>query len=273
MKTIIACTDFSPTAFNAVQYAAAVAKVAGARLVLYHAFTLPMHAGNSIVSADSFQKLLNNKVIRLKENAKSLFETYDIDVVTECSYAYIEDKLAELIKQYNADMLVMGMAERSLEQDIMGNTTTAAIRNINIPILAVPVSVQFNNPKKILFACDNPVEISQTVVEHVKEAAHHLNAELEIFSVDEKVSKLKSENSEALTINAVDNNFQGINYYYKNVRSNAVISEIKSEIEKYGADILIMTPHQYGFWASVVHRSKTRLMASGLNIPLLSVPA
>ncbi|HBI90470.1 MAG TPA: universal stress protein, partial [Sphingobacterium sp.] len=28
---------------------------------------------------------------------------------------------------------------------------------------------------------------------------------------------------------------------------------------------------KYGFWSSLTHRSKTRMMASGLDVPLLTI--
>jgi len=64
----------------------------------------------------------------------------------------------------------------------------------------------------------------------------------------------------------------GIQYFYKNVESSAIIKEIKNEILSYQPDVIIMVPNRYGFWASVVHRSKTRMMAAGLDVPLLSIP-
>lgn len=48
---------------------------------------------------------------------------------------------------------------------------------------------------------------------------------------------------------------------------------IAAEIKEIKADFLVMMPQKRGFWEAVVHRSKTRLMASGLQIPLLSIPS
>ncbi|HEY0175411.1 MAG TPA: universal stress protein, partial [Pedobacter sp.] len=62
-------------------------------------------------------------------------------------------------------------------------------------------------------------------------------------------------------------------YSFKDVQSGAVIQAIKKEIIAAEAELLIMVPGKYGFWSSLLHRSKTNMMASGLNVPLLSVPA
>jgi hypothetical protein len=51
-----------------------------------------------------------------------------------------------------------------------------------------------------------------------------------------------------------------------------VIWEIEKEIIDSNSNLLVMIPKKYGFWESLIHRSKTREMASGLNIPMLSIP-
>ncbi len=71
---------------------------------------------------------------------------------------------------------------------------------------------------------------------------------------------------------SMDSGLAGISHYYKNVLSDNVITAIKDEIDNTQADLLVMVPHKYGFWESVIHRSKTSIMASGNNIPLLSIP-
>jgi len=51
-----------------------------------------------------------------------------------------------------------------------------------------------------------------------------------------------------------------------------VIKAIKNELQVSGADLLIMVPYRYGFWNSLIQRSKTRMMASKSSVPLLSIP-
>jgi hypothetical protein len=71
----------------------------------------------------------------------------------------------------------------------------------------------------------------------------------------------------------IDKTFTGINYYYKNIQSREIINAIQEEVKETKADLLIMAPYKYGFWDCMVHRSKTRMMASGNNVPLLSLPS
>ncbi|MBN9283713.1 MAG: universal stress protein [Flavobacterium sp.] len=270
--TIIAATNFSAIAENAVLYAAGLAKTVGAKLLLFNSFSLPVHSANSHITSDGIQKLIDNTTNKLKRQAETLAQQFGIETTVFCSYSFLEEQLVLLLKETNAQLLVMGMAERSLEQTLIGNSTTSAIKNINIPILAVPLKAHFEAARKILFACDTFKEVPLKKLSWLWEATKLIDGEIEVFNVTEKIDNLKASDAPALAKNIAESEFQDVRYLYKSVRSNAVIAEIEKEIRNFDADILVMIPQKYGFWDSLIHRSKTGIMASGLNIPLLSLP-
>lgn len=265
--SIIAATNFSETANNAVTYAAGFAKATGAKLTLFNAFSLSIHSANSRISAQGMQNELNMATAKLEVLAKNLCELFDIEVDYFCSYTFLEDQISTLITNINAELVVMGMAERSFEQDLLGNSTTSVIKNLNISVLAVPKNVRFSQSKKILFAIDSLRLFSVKRFSRFLEIAKKIQSEVEFFSVGKKVedlieqqSQLGVEETEAL---------EHVKFLYKSIQSNSVINEIKKEAKNYNADILVMVPQKYGFWDSLVHVSKTRIMATGLHIPLL----
>lgn len=270
--TIIAAVSFSDLSLNAAVYALEIARSTGANLLLYHSFNLPVHSANSTLSGEGLQRQIDKASSRLEELATILSSSHGISTSSFCSYSFLEDQLPSLIKETGAALVVMGMPEKSLEQDLLGNPTTLAIKSVTVPVLAVPIEARFEGVKKILFACDTFRPLSLKKIAWLREAVEMMELELEVFSVDKTIDNLKSQNSSMLAKNILEEEFQKVKYLYKSVKSNAVISEIEKEIKRYEADILVMMPEQYGFWDSLVHRSKTRLMASGLQIPLLSIP-
>ncbi|OXA95933.1 universal stress protein UspA [Flavobacterium oncorhynchi] len=270
--TIIAATNFSTIAGNAVTYAAGLAKATGAKLILFNSFSLSVHSANSLITAESMQKQMDKAALRVQTLGEEIADLFKISVESICSYSFLEDELPAIIDQTNADLVVMGMAERSLEQDLLGNTTTSVIKSLNIPILAVPQNARFQNAKKILYACDTLSLSSIRRFTWIREVIGNLGSEIEFFSVDKKLDEIREEQGKVLLNSSIGNNFEDVKYIYKNVRSNAVIDEIKKEIKNFEADILVMVPQKYGFWDSLIHRSKTRIMAVGLDIPLLSIP-
>ena len=158
------------------------------------------------------------------------------------------------------------MASRSIEQDIFGNTTTSVILKLKYPVLAVPRTAVYDGINSILFACEDLKKVEEPVREKIKNLARQLNAELEVFHVENKPEREKADRENEVA------EFEGIRCSYKNYPSDNIIKAIEEEIKNLDAKLLIMIPQRHGFWESIIHKSKTRMMASGLSIPLLSIP-
>ncbi|GAA6765773.1 hypothetical protein AAFH68_17110 [Flavobacterium sp. CGRL1] len=268
-QTIIAAVNFSDTAVNAATYASGLAKATGSKLVLFNSFTMSVHSSNSRITAGELQKELERASLRLNILAKDLAKMFDIEVECFSSHSFLESEIDIIIENTKADLVVLGMAERSFEQDLIGNTTTSLIKKLRIPVLAVPGNARFKNINKILFARDASMLPLEEKNSWFIQMAEVLKAEVEFFSVDEKIDHLMKQQGE---IYQEDHEaFQSVKFIYKSIRSSTVVNEIRNEIKNYGADILVMAPQKYGFWDSLVHISKTRIMASGLDIPLLSI--
>lgn len=273
MKTIIVATDFSPVADNAVEYAAAAARQINAKLVLFHLHTVSIHAVNARVSPLALQEMLDRNKERFEAKGEAIQQTYGIDVEVDWYIGDFHESIRASVERFNADLVVMGMAAKSLEQDLLGNTTTAAIHKLRTPILAIPEGAKFTGVKEVLFACDMMYGAQRAVLEQVRKVSGGFGANVTVFHVNKTISAIK-ENETAISPHedTFDEMFDGLSYYFKEVQSKAVLDEINKEIIAVDADILIMVPLRYGFWSSLVHKSKTRIMASQSEIPLLSIP-
>lgn len=268
MKTIIAATDFSKEAENALEYTGALAKRSGSKVVIFNSYSLPLHTSNSVLPARSILKLEETNRLLLKERAENLADKYGIQVELQSGlFLVLEDELERLFEKYDAELVVMGMASNSIEQDIFGNTTTSVILQLKYPVLAVPLKATFQKAKNILFACEDIKKVETKVKQHVKDLARHLEAKIEIFHVESALQ----QKGKTLTENIIPD-FEDVDYSYKSKNGDNVIKAIEEEIRSIDAGMLVMIPQEYGFWESLVHKSKTRMMASGLSIPLLSLP-
>lgn len=273
MTSLIVATDFSALAENAVDYAAAIAKHYQARLILFNAFTVPVPAANGILTVADFDDLLLDNRNRLEKRAEQIAERDGIGVGYESSYSIVPEELENLLAKYQAELVVLGMEPDSLTQDLWGNTTTAVIGKMNCPVLAVPERACFNGLRKILFACDLMDGLPTNILTCVKAIAQAFNAEVEVLFVEERNRQQKSGHTEYNEQALIAGKMEGVTFSYKKVKSDTVVDTIRQEIFATDPDLLIMAPKEYGFWSSVLHRSKTRVMASGLTIPLLAIPA
>jgi nucleotide-binding universal stress UspA family protein len=272
MDTIIAATDYSPLAENAAEYAAALAKLAEERLILLNDFVVTPDAENARIPEHQYQKLLELNKIRLAKSAMSLAKRYGIDVIPRATSSYVESELANLIIEYEPRVLVLGMAPRSLEQKLWGNTTTAVIKKLHSAVLAVPGGASYKGFRKVLFACDILHGVSEKMLNRIRRVAMLTSAVIEVLMINAAGDGLEVLGTDPSPLKGIDDNFDGIAYNYTQVNADSVVKGIEREIIRSGADLLIMAPQQHGFWDSFVHRSKTRMMASGLEIPMLALP-
>lgn len=109
--------------------------------------------------------------------------------------------------------------------------------------------------------------VHKQIFDKVRFVASKFGARIEIFHVSSKLEGLKVEHRKNLA-----EIMDGVEYYYKNITATEIVNAIRDEVVDLNADLLIMVPYKYGFWSSIVHKSKTRMMASGINVPLLSIP-
>ncbi len=272
MKTIIVATDLSEDANNALEYGAALARGINATLVIYNSFVFPQHAHNSLMLASGIDELIASNEASLRYSALRIKHTYHIETHWESTLNNIEDELDKQVEKHDASLVIMGMRGDSIDQKMFGNTTTTIIKKATYPILAVPRNAKFHGISKILFACDYNCNFSDNAMLILRYLALALKAEIQILNV-QKVKKMTPELMESSgKREAISPHFDGLKYYYNDLDDCGVIEGISHEIVKYDADILVMVPKKYGFWDSMVHRSKTCSMAAKSSIPLLSLP-
>jgi len=270
MKTIIVCTDFSHEAENATHYAASIAKENKYRIILFNLQTVSVHALNAQASADFFyaQTLKNQK--KLEDKAIELNSLYDIEAAHHLASGNFIEELENCIQLHECDFIVMGMAEKTLEQRILGNSVTRAIHRIKKPILIVPAHIEYTGIRKILFAYDTHKNMTWSAMNDIYYFINEFNAEVEVFNVSERLEDF------AEVIHDIDLNsgydLDDIKYSFKMIQSIEVIKAIEEEIRLTSPDLLTMVPYKYNLVESLFHRSKTAIMAYKNKIPLLSIP-
>lgn len=273
MKTIVVASDFSKVSDDATKYALEVARFLKAKVVLFHLHMMSVHVANARLTPKALQESLDLNRLITEKAAEKWAEDYGVEVIPEWRMGDFYTEIKAVIETHTADVLIMGMAKKSLEQDLMGNTTTAVISRLDFPVLAIPQGSSFKGIKTILFAYDIEKELPSKILANVRDFAKIFDASLEIFHVSNRLEAIeKSEKMPDKVLKTFGDELNGIHYFYKNVSSNAVLQAIEDEVNVIQADLLIMVPYKYGFWGSLVHKSKTRAMASGNNIPLLSIP-
>lgn len=270
MKTIIVCTDFSREAENAIHYAASLAKENTYKVVLFTLQTVSIHALNAQASADFFYEQTVKNQKKLADKADEIRTLYGIETDYHLASGVFIEELNRCIQATGSDFIIMGMAEKTLEQRLLGNTVTKAIHRIKKPILIIPGHIEYTGIRKMLFAYDTHKCMSWSAMNDIYYFIRTFSADIEVFNVSESLEDFTE------VIHDIDLNsgydMDDIKYSFKMIQSMEIVKAIEEEVRLANADLLTMIPYRYNLVESLFHRSKTAIMAYKNKVPLLSIP-
>lgn len=272
MKTILVPTDYSQAANNALNYAIELAKQDKAKIILFHAYHVPMPTGEvpvMLVHPDELEKENLDRIKKLeKEIAKKIADEIKVEHIVRAGF--IPDEIVSLVKEKNISLIVMGVkGESKLSRVLMGSNTVAVMKKTQIPVLAIPSDCKFKKPAKIVLAYDFNAPLSKEILKKLKNFILLFKSKLLVLDVvkqeevpvyDNAVAGLKLENS----LRDIEHSL----YFPEGVD---VVEEINSFVEAYKADWLVMIPHKHKLLSSLFHQSNTKKMTFHTRIPLLSL--
>ncbi len=274
MKTIIACTDFSPNASHAVKYAASLAKSTKARLVLFHFFSYPVPATDLPMPFPS--AIAGEMEIGLKhklEELKAEIETsYSIEVTGVLRSWDFSLDLEEVFQEELADLVVMGMQGHSaILNALVGSVSATTIRRGNLPVLAIPRGVGFHHIKKIIFPCDDQEVKREETLQPLIDLATHFDSYIEVLTLFDlkKTPELVPQHQLSEAKKSLDILLAKTKHGYSYESETAVEKGIIYEAARSSADMVAMIPHHHSFWSNLLNQSRTQRVAASITLPLL----
>lgn len=274
MRTIIACTDFSPNASNAVQYAAAFANAIDAKLVLFHHFIYPVPAtdipmGFPAAYVDEMAEGLSH---RLEQAKTDLAKTFPIEIECVVRSWDLSLDLEEVFQTENADLVVMGMQGQSaVFNALVGNISATTIRRGRLPLLVVPRGVAFHPVRKILFPSDDHNLENAGTIKPLLNLALDFDAYIEVLTLFDlqKTPELVPQSGMSDAKNNLDKLLADTRHGYSYENEAAVEHGILYEAARSKADLVAMIPHHHSFWSNLLNQSHTQRVAASIMLPLL----
>lgn len=147
IKRILCPIDFSDTAVLGAREAAALARAAGAELMLVHALQEPWlgtrgERGYPAPVAQQYEMIAQKK---LREAAQALGSL--VSVRTMLAYGSVEEAIAGAASKHSADLIVMGTRARSGLQRLLADSMTERVmKRARVPVVRVCPSVHRSKP-------------------------------------------------------------------------------------------------------------------------------
>lgn len=269
MNNILVATDFSAPASNAVEYAAHLARVTGAKLTLFNVYHLSIHAKNSLATTESLVKLREKNDHKLETIANDLTKKFGISVDWALDNDETVESLSNQVTKNPVDLVVMGIESNLTEYKLFGNTTTSVVQLMEFPLLVVPNDIQYESLNKITYACDPSYLKEDCKLGLLKRFVLDFDADLELLHV--VTNDLGSVSHDQLETK-MNNILDGVEHSFRYVNNLRVGDGISAGLLESPADLLVMIPHKMRFFESIFKGSNTIRMTVQTRVPLLVIP-
>ncbi|WP_170252545.1 universal stress protein [Adhaeribacter aerolatus] len=272
MKTILALTDFSDHATNAVRYAVALAPHLNARLVLVHAIALEIIEvpGNPFVRLPDVRLENYYTDILQHQAAQYQLQNKDLEIQTQCVHGPIGAVLNNLIQENQADLVVMGTRGAStFLKKLWGTQSAGLMKEACCPVLVIPANSRYRPIQNIAYASD--FETRQiSFLKQLLPFAEPLNAGLYIFNVknDDQLDLV----ADTQLLHEIDRTFPRNNFSYSQLQDQDVVTGIQQFVHDNNIDLLAVCVHKPDILEKIFHTSVSRELAFQSNIPLLTLP-
>jgi len=277
MKKILCPTDFSDTATRAVDYAAYIAKQAGAHLSILHVIHLPIvdTSETALVASELLGEQMRDASERLRAETQHISEKYEANRGGNftCDYivkeALLTDITEHLTKNEGYDLVVMGTTGggNALEELLIGSNTEAVVDNIRCPLLAVPAGYNLSGIEKIIYASDyEPEEI--TALREVAEMAGVFNATIDVVHVVKDSTPESRKRAEQFR-SQLQSEYPDIPMHFQEVVSKHRDDGLKDYFRQVNGSILAIYRKEKSFLSELFSQSLADKMTYQAEVPLL----
>lgn len=277
MKKVLLPTDFSPNAYNAIDYAVKLFKDEECTFFLLNTFTPILYdteyilysssqPGLEEIYRDNSEKGLNKvkrKLTRTDKNPKHYFEIIS-------SFNLLIEEIQDQVKEKKIDLVVMGTQGATGAQEIlMGTNTVQAIKKVKCPILAVPSEYEFSKPENILFPTDYEIDYSSGALKILYEIVQRFSSKLNIMHVLKKPLTPEQEKAKRELIKQVEN----MPHQFYSIEKNSVTGAIYDFQDEHATDMLAMINNKHSFFENLLFRPVVNRIGFHIKVPFLVIPS
>jgi nucleotide-binding universal stress UspA family protein len=273
MKKILAPTDFSAPAANAVDYAAKFADCLKAELTLLNCCHIPVMATGEttlpVITIDELEKESRRALDAERKRLQGMYPGLKVD--THCCVGFAVEEVASHVKQFGIDLVVMGITGAGkFSELVIGSTATALVQQLDCcPVLIIPEEARFEEPHRIALACDLKEVVHPECFDSLKEVVSHFGADLNVVSVMKPGEEINVE--KAANGIKVEHLLEDVNHTLHFTEEKDVVKGIEDFVERHKVNMVSMVARKHNFVDRIFHESNTKKMAFHTHVPLLAL--
>lgn len=273
MRTIIAPTDFSATAGNAVEYAARLAMAMNARLILFHVYNINIGYPEvyPISNVQEMQEYYEQEINALRDKLLQSTQNH-IPITTQVSLGFFFEQLKELCEDEEPYMVVMGsQGATAAEYIFFGGHTVRAIKHLRWPVIAVPPGSAFNGIKKIGLACDMEEVVDTLPAVELNSLVKECGATLHVINTGTQKASAVAET--VFQSAMADELLAGSKPLYHFITAIDTDQGILDFATNEQLDLLVIMPRHHKLLDRILYKSHTKQLVLKSKLPVLALHA
>lgn len=266
MSVVIAATDHSPIGDHAAHYAAALAMQWGYRLVVVHAYYIPVTFNDPalpIVPPNDLMDVAKSRMAKMADGIRMRFPELQLD--TRVEYGDIQDVLEDMVEELAPALLVTGSHGDDDADMWMGSTTLRLLRHMQCPVLAVPPTMEFQDIQHICLALD---------LSHATELPAHTLAQLQQQTgAMLHLLHVGKEGTDTAQLQPAGLLPELRTMVHHTTTDGNIDQKIAEFCDTQGMQWLAIIPQHHSFWESLFHKSHTKGVMRTSHVPVLALHA
>ncbi|MEX0289194.1 MAG: universal stress protein, partial [Flavobacteriaceae bacterium] len=177
------------------------------------------------------------------------------------------DAVNDFVNQINVDIVIMGTQGQTADKNVtFGSHTVQVFKYVQCPVLAVPETYEYHQPKKILFPTDYMLPYKRRELKLLNLIAAEFKSEIHCLYISdyEELSHRQSDNQRFLQEELSESYLSFETTPVKN-KAEAILDYIA----KYNINLLVMVNARHSFLEDLLYRSTVDEIGLQIKLPFL----
>lgn len=272
MKKLLVPIDFSSCSKNALSSAVQMAEKMHMEIILFHSVIVPVGltegipAGNIGYDFEELEASSRDRIDQLVKETPSLAKVPHHSII---QYGSLHESINELSKEQNIALIVMGTHGASgIAKSLIGSNAYHVIKNVKIPVIALPVDADISRMKHIALAGDYRNIPAHDSIHLVVDMVKAFLGQLHVIHIDKGEVLVKEQIDIARSMDKYLNHIKHSFHFRKFDDVEEGLIEFAKELD---IEMIAMISKHHNFLERLRHGSHTKRMVLDIPMPIMII--
>jgi nucleotide-binding universal stress UspA family protein len=243
------------------------------RLSLLKDFTVQYKSTRASEETSPEKRPLTKRGTHTVEVDKTSVKKAEVEIRSICKFGFAFDEILKAVDVHRADLVIMGMrGGGAIRRALLGRTTLSVMRDVHVPVLAIPLNARYEQFKNIVFAADLSKLPSHLVLDTLREFVKTFDSELQVLHLYKDNLQQQEEYKTMAALETLGDHLYDVDYKVTFQQRDDAAEAIQEFVYIQHADLLVLVPQKHTILEILLNKSLTQRMMVRHFVPVLALP-